>query len=528
MAATINTEPTSPAYNRDNNYVILETDQITLSPATVDLDIGAGGPALTETLEITWLGITLTFTVEATTNATATAIPETDGIETLAEYAQRVAEALRENDILTTDWIVQYNGAVGLLERVTLEYRQPVALDVTTASTLTNVTVNPVDGVAAAPVDNLTAYLQVFEAAADPNDDVRIVSLHAPFELSTAQAAFDLKDLIRLAPALPLRTTIGGIVSLTWPHDEATGAWIKYYLRYAEKSGVPAVSSALIKSDFYYMLHGGKRGNYLTDVGSLSAAKLLHSYTREDGVTFQKPIGGDQDDWVYIWTKQAITDCYVELQITWDNGDVTTETPGYDPFDLDQYKAYWFSAGTAQINFASFTPPSGATEPVAYNWRLMGSWGISTGVLIAQVRFRIFCQCHPWNLYLLLDNGVGGCESVHVRGRIKTKYEVERDTARRLRWTDYSAAIGDLFTFNAEGQQLFEINTGWHEKYYVEHLRQLLIGDLWLIDTVNERFLRVLCDTKSIEVHEDDQQLHSLTLTLRAAWLDANYHLVNT
>lgn len=527
MAATISTAPTSPAYHRDNNFVVLETDQIALAPATVDLDIAAGGPSLTETFDLTWSGITLNFVVTAATTADALGIPATDGVETLAEYAQRVADALRENDILTTDWIVQYNGAVGPLQRVTLEYRQPIALDVTTASTLTNVTVTTVDGVAAAPVDNLTAYLQVFEAADDPNDDRRIVSLHSPYGI-TARAAFDLKDLIVLSPALPLRTTIGGIVSLTWPHDEATGAWMRYYLRYAEKSGVPAVSSALLKSGYYYMLHGGRRGNYLTDVGSLSAAKLLHAYTREDGVTFQKPVGAEQSDWVYIWTKQAITDCYVELQITWDNGDVTTETPGYDPFDLDQYHVYWFSAGPGQIALDSFTPPSGATEPVAYNWRLMGSWGISTGVLITQVRFRIFCQCHPWNLYLLLDNGAGGCESVYVRGRVKTKYEVERDTARRLRWTDYDISTADLFQFNAEGQQLFEINTGWHEKYYIEHLRQMLIGQLWIIDTVNERFMRVLCDTKSIEVHEDDQQLYSLSLTLRAAWLDSNYHLVNT
>lgn len=525
MAATLSTEPTSPAYHRDNNFVVLETDLIDLSPATIDLDF-SDAPALTDTLEISWAGITLIFTVEAATNETATAIPEQLGGESLEDYAQRVAEALRENDVLTADWTVQYIGDIGGgVERVRLEYRQPVELDVSESSTLSDVTITVTDGEAATDSDNLTAYLQVFEAADDPNDDTRIVSLHAPYELSSARAVFDLKNIIPLAPALPNPQTIDQVISLTWPHDEAAGAWAKYYLRYAEKSGAPAVSSALLKSDFYYMLHGARRGNYVEPPGLISGANLQHAYLRDDGVSFKKPIGADQPDWVYVWTKQAITDCSIELEITWDNGDTTTETPGFDAFDLEQYHLYWFSAGTAQINFGVFTPPSGATEPVAYNWRLRGSWGIFTNALIAQVRFRIYCECHPWNLYLLLDNGLAGCESVYVRGRAKTKYEAERDTARRPRWTDYTVAAGDIFTFNAEGQQVFELNTGWHERYYIEHLRQLLLGDLWIIDTVNKRFLRVICDTKTIDIREDDQQLHSLTFSIRAAWLDQAYHI---
>lgn len=524
MAATITTAPTSPAYHRDNTFVVVATDQITVAPATVDLDIATGGPAIDDTFNLTWLDTTLQFTVAATTSDDALSIPVSDGIETLAEYAARVAEALRQNDILTADWLVQDLGPVGPDHRIRLVYRTSVALDVTTASTLANVTVATTDGEDPTAEANLAAYIQVFEAADDPNDDARIVSLHAPYDLDTAEAAFDLKDLIPLAPALPNRLTIDQVVALSWPHDEATGAWMKYYIRYAEKSGSPAVSTALLKSADYYMLHGSRRGNYVSGAGSLAAAKLLHAYLREDGVTFQKPLSDDQPDWVYIWTLQVITDCHVELQITWDNGDVTTEAgPGAD-FDLERYHAYWFSSGTAQIDLGSYTPPSGATEPVAYNWRLLGTYGLGEA-LIAQVRYRVACSCHPWNLYLLLDNGVGGCESVYIRGRVKTKYEANRDSARRQRWTDFSLDTGDLFNFNAEGQQVFEAVTGWHEKYYIEHLRQMMLGNTWIIDTANKRFLRVLCDTKTVELHEDDQQLYSLTFTLRAGWLDNNYHV---
>ena len=146
-------------------------------------------------------------------------------------------------------------------------------------------------------------------------------------------------------------------------------------------------------------------------------------------------------------------------------------------------------------------------------------------VLIKQITYRINCQCHPWNLYLLMDNGLAGCESVAMRGKTKTRYTADRESARILRWDTYSTETGEINTFNAEGQQIFEVNTGWQDRYYIEHLRQMLLGDLWIIDTANSRFLKVICETKEIDIHQDDQQLHSLSLTLRAAWFDNNIHL---
>src|SRR5690606_30015171 len=105
------------------------------------------------------------------------------------------------------------------------------------------------------------------------------------------------------------------------------------------------------------------------------------------------------------------------------------------------------------------------------------------------------------------------------------KYNAERDTARRHRWTDYSVSGGELFAFSEEGNHTIEASTGWHELYYIEHLRQLLLGDLWIVDTENDRFLRVVCESKSVDIQKNDQQLFSLTVTLRASWFDSNWHL---
>lgn len=522
MATILNTAPYSPAYQRDSNFVVLETDQVTLAPATVTIDISSTGPSLAETLELSWQGISLEFTVAATTSADALSIPEKDGGDTLAEYADIVAEALRQNDVLTTDFWVKRLGLVGSAERIRLEARVAQVLDVTAVNGLTNVSVAVVDGVASTAVDNLSAYLQVFQKAADPNDDSLVAALHAPFDMSTSQAIFDLKGLFDLAPALPSAITIGSPIAVAWPRGEAVGAYANFYLRYAEKYGVPAVAEALLKSSDYYVLYGGRPGDVLPG-SSGGIARLQHGYTRADGATFVKPVAYLQPDWTYVYIFQACTDCRVELIITWDNGDTTTVSSTGDPFDLAANKIYWLQSGF-QRGFGGITPPSGASDMVFYQWRLLGDYGSGEALLIV-VNYKIYCGCSDQNVFLLMDNGVAGMESVLFRGRSKWAYTAERDTARRLRWNGHTAALGDLFTFNAEGQQTIELNTGWHDKYYIEHLRQLLIGDLWLIDTVNKRFLRVIADSKQFDVYEHDQQLHSLTLSIRAAWLDTAAHL---
>lgn len=524
MAASLYTPPASPAYQRDSNFVVLQTDKIALSPATIDIDISGTGPSLGQLLEIDWSGITLTFEVEATSAADALAIPLKDSGDTLAEYAEQVAEALRQNDVLTTDFWVKYLGDVSGSQRIRLEARVPELLDVTVTENLDNVAVTVADGAASSSVDNLSAYLQVFKVAADPNDDTLVAALHAPFDLSTARATFDMKDLFDLAPALPTGNSIDPTVFTSWPRAIASSAYANYYLRYSEKYGVPAVSEALLKSSNYYVLYGGRSGDVLSGI-TLGTARLQHAYLRADGSQFYKPVSMDQPDWIYVYMAVEATDCRVELQVVWDNGDTTTHAAPGSTFTLLEKTLYWLCSGPLQHNISGFAAPTGATDPVYYNWRLLGDTG-SGEELLSQVAYKIYCPCHPHNLYLLLDNGAGGMESVLFRGRSKFKYSAERDLARRLRWSGHTAALGDLFNFNPEGQQVFELNTGFHEQYYIEHLRQLLLGDLWLIDTTNKRFLRVVCDSTSLDVHEHDQQLHSLTITVKAAWLDPNIHLL--
>jgi len=128
-------------------------------------------------------------------------------------------------------------------------------------------------------------------------------------------------------------------------------------------------------------------------------------------------------------------------------------------------------------------------------------------------------------MYLLCENGVGGMESIGVRGKKTHQYEVSREVFHRTRWEDWTPAAGDLGHFAQEGQQRWEVSTGWYDASYIKHLRQLLMSDaVYWIDTANERFVKVVVDTETMDDERDDEQLFQLTFQFGLASFDHAYN----
>ena len=511
MAATLDTAPDSPILNGNDNFVILETGLVAADPAYIELTFSSTGPVAAEDVDITFDGTTITFTVAATTNATATAIPTKDGGESLSEYAERVADALRENGQITDVFAVTSTGAVVRLEALT----GSTIADLATSGTLTNTVIT--DDIGASPYteDNLAATLQVWIAGATSNDDTRLATLHATYHPTTAQAEFNLRNLFPVEATLPPESAIPPVVSAEWPHGKATGAWVEYYLRYADKYGTPAVPEALAKSPANYIAIHGAHASDAVVPGVLGFVRLLHRYKGADGVEFRKPVVEDMPDYVYIYTTAALTGCYVEREATWDTGDTTLIDSSADDFALDTKSVYWFLSGHFPDDF---TPPDPDASITHFTWRLKGNGGLGVATL-AEVKY-IVQPCTEWDRFLIFDNGLGGCEAVLMRGKIEIGYKATRSQARRQRASDHGPALGDLFTFNQEGFVTFQLRTGYQPRYYIAHLQQLLLGDVWLLDTDNERFLRLVCETDSVEVYKDDSDLYYLQANFNAAWID--------
>lgn len=511
MAATLNSAPTSPAYNGNDIWIEVASDLVnTASAATFSILFSSSGPSVGQVLTLTWGGTELALTVAASTNSTATAIPTKGGGESIADYALRVAGALRENGTLSADFRIT-NPSSGT---VLLTSRTNGALDLTAVENLDGTAVTVTDGTDPNTETNLAAQVEVWKAGADFSSDERITTLHATYDAATGTTALNLSELFPVKPHLPNAAHIDPGIFSTWLKGTATDAWAEYYLRIADKYGSPAVPEALLKSDDnYFVIHGARSAD--RDGGTSFGVYVdkLHNYRTLDGSTFWKPIGDEQPDWLYIWTKSALTGCNVEWDIEWDDGSTNTETYSGTAFSLDIHKVYYIR--TTPLNF-NFTPPSAGALPWHITFRLKGDGG-SGEATIAEVKYKAVIGT-SWERWLLFDNGLGGCESALFNGKAKEGFSVKRETARMTRTADFSIAEGELLAFNAEGQKEYELNTGWIPKWYAEHLRQLLMGDVWMVDFDNERFIKLICETDSVTTSETDQQLFSISAKFRTAW----------
>ena len=176
------------------------------------------------------------------------------------------------------------------------------------------------------------------------------------------------------------------------------------------------------------------------------------------------------------------------------------------------------------------TPPTG-TDPdayiVAYDWRLEqvdapGSYWVT-------VRYDVHPLPNEFGLYLLMSNGLGGCESVWLKGKVERSYTADRDIYRRSRWPDGRpdpfVQRGDLAAYNQQGGAVLSCNTGWYaDPFYLEHLQQLPLSDTWIIDLVNRRFVRVIVETKELITRRDDDTMFSMAITLRQAMIDKAFN----
>lgn len=523
MAATISLAPPSRALSQDAVWVGIDTDETITANATVVLTISSTGPTADETLQIAWGGNDITFTVSASDTDVATDLP-VKGADSLSVYADKFAERLRQNETLH-DYFAVSRGTSGADETVTLTQRLLEVVDITVTEGLTNVAAAVTDVSAITASEGLRALLEVWLDTGSLATDEKLISLHSPYDLATGATKIDIRAAFaRLSAHLPDPLSINPTVFTALLSDEATQCWLKYYLRYADKAGYPAVSEALVKTtaSYYAML-----GATAADSAALATAALRHNYARRDGATFRKPATATQPDWIYWVCPTGVTEVYMHVTIDWSDGTQST----YDPFDTDhttvaEKQMYWFGTGFRQLKLHTVTP-SGGTDPDAYIVAYKAAIARVDAVALIgthSVQYEMYYdQGNYTGPVLLFSNGMGGCESACFRGKQATKYKTEADEVRRPRDYGWTAEDGEFSTIAATGRASWDINTGWYsDPYYLEHLRHMALSDgVWLIDLTNKKFRRVIVEPGEIEVSRDDETLYSLSFTVQAGWVDA-------
>lgn len=528
MAATLDLAPPALALSGDGIYVKLSTELIVPDFSFFEIEISDPGPADTEEMELAWPGGGITYTAATSPDGTGLQWPLKDGGDSLAVYADKIAEVLRQREDVMEVFRCTREGAGGSGELIRLTRRVPelFALEVV-SNTMSNVTAAATNAAAPAAPDNLRALVEVFADTGDTNDDYSLLKVHGTYAIGLNEAVLDIHAAFtHLGPHMPDDYNIilpGAAPPGSWYFLQADSAFQKYYLRYADKYGTPPVAEAMLRStDSYHAVFGAHSG----EAKQMSSASLLcHDYTRRDGKLFRKPVSPEQPDWGY-WFSAAMetnTELSLDVVLYWSDGTQSI----YEPFGsmptVEPKKLYVFTTGYLQLRL-NLVDPTGTTDPdafiVGYDVRI-GPQDDSFNYQ-AVIRHDVDQHCHPWNKYLLFSNGYGGMETVWLRGKATEKYDAKATEFQRPRWFDTRfAQKRDFLHYEQEGRMSWEISSGWYDDpSYPEHLRQCALGEAWLIDMIEGRFLPVLVDGTDLVIRDDDDTLVQVTFKIRAAWFD--------
>ncbi len=509
MATSVVTAPPLVGLSKTPFFTIIGTDQVGLNYSYFTMAVTLPGPTAGQTVSFTFGTTTIAFTVATTPDASGTQIPTWTGIG-LSAYIDLLITHFNYNEIMLDNFNILNTGGTS----VTLALKEPGVITISQTETLSNVTVTATNSLTPVHPVGLSAVLKLYKQNYGGGESA-IVTLNAPFDINTASVAFDLHRVFALEPHLPTTLSISTLAT-----GVATKAFNRYYYRYGERKGVPAVATKLAKGTESSVIYGGKAGVNFALYPPSATIFNCHNYRKSDYFVWTKPVTKDQPDWLYFFVRQTLSPAYLyyfRVVVLWTDG--SSSNHDLAPIVPEDRTMYWISAGYTQLGLGSLTPPSVDAEIVSYNCYLKESGSATSYHLGA---FYVECDCGPWNNFLLMDNGVGGLETVWCQGKKKTTYTAERETARRVKWTDFDKSIGDVIPIQAEGQTVLEINTGWHDIEYIQHLKQLLLGELWLVDSINSVFIKVAMDTKSLEIMEDDQDLFSLNFTVKVASYDAS------
>lgn len=529
MPASISTAPPLRALSADPIKVTIETTADISAPASIRLDLAftTVGPSVGDTLRIRWAGNDLTFVCASSPSASNPLQIPVKGADSIIVYLGKLASRFMAHETLQAAFKASVDG-----EAVVLTQRTRAVLDITVTSALLNVVVTVTDVTAVTTPTNLRAVLQVWNHADDISLEDALLTLHSPYNLDTSTTQFEIQDAFaRLQPDLPDESTIE-YASLpgALPYGIAYRMAQRYYLRYADKGGSPAVAESLVRhpadtSDYYLAIMGSTAAN-----SNQAENTFLRRNTLLPGGTLVFPITCEQPDWVYVLVGESgSTGARVEIEVRWSDGTTSVHNPfGTGTVAIDATTPIaWYPSGYKQMLLDTVTP-SGSTDLdatiVGYVWKLKSEANANLAVVNYSVQ-----QVADYNHHLLFDNGVGGLESVAMRGKATFKYEASGELyEKNAPDTDLESGetdFGTLGTYNQKGRPVWTLSTGWYsDPQYLQHLQQLLLGAVWLIDTAKNRFLRAIVDTREVETHQDDETLFAFTITLKAAWYDANFN----
>ena len=511
MSATIHTKPLGLALSKDAIYMTVASDKIDIAErAIVSLTLSGAGPSDGQTINIQYLGKNLTFTAKAA--------PGTNGKEfglkgALSDpaYLAAVADSFKENQTLSADFDITVVG-----NDLILTYKDASPLTIAINNALSNFGTSGLFEVTTTG-PWLEPNLACVARVEDATTGAILSTFEVPYSTLTGKAVFDLRSALRnLTPQLPNMVDRFGAV---------TTALQAYKVRIADKYGDEPEAEALkyVKTgasvDIFRAIYGASRGNSLgTWYTNDGKSKVLHNTPLKQTVTLKQP------QFLYVYFINDTTGA-IFMTVTAVDISGATHALSYGTVDINPVSATgklaWYATDYDTLEIAAKYDAAGGVLPLySYIFHIKNDLGDT----LAQCEYVIDNDCSSSTQYVLCENGCGGMETVAFTGDCIFEYTSERATAEIVRWTDFTTALGDIESYDEKGQITMRMSTKLLDLPSLYRMRQLLLGKTWLVDTANNRFLRIIADTKSISMPTIGQNTGFLAMTFKAAWYDASFN----
>lgn len=375
------------------------------------------------------------------------------------------------------------------------------------------------------PATNLRCHLEVWRDVGAGEENLTPTPLSSPYSTEDKRTSFNIANLFPRVVALPTPASVG--VSAGDPlYGEAVGLVDVFRLKHADKYGDPVATDALTTSGDYLAINGGLPEDAIQEV-NLSAALIgLHTYyyKRNSAYTFFKPVATNQPDYIYFI---ALLTGDIEVTVTRMYDDGTNDFYVAVTMPVVANKAYWVQSGHDQLK----VPIDAAVGKTIHGYSVSL---IREGQNAFTAFYVLDPMCPSWAKYILYHNGFGGFETVRMKGKTQYGHRVNRETFQKTRWIDFNIQEGSIDHIRTLGNAVFTTHTGHYPEYYIEHLRQLLHGKLWLIDmdfhsdtpgAGSYRFKRIMCQTNQLDLRNDQPAADGFAIEYVNAWEDDGFNV---
>jgi len=331
---------------------------------------------------------------------------------------------------------------------------------------------------------NLSCYVEVWEMNRQTGDQQILVALDVPYDPYTKSAVVDIRGLKEFSVHLP---------DLNSTHGTADKAFGLLFIKYADKFGAPAVPDVLsqlpeVGAWPFQAIYGSTRIPLKDDT---HIGIPLHRFVTSDGIIHNrfKETTEVQKEWIYFYLGFT-RDVKIVTRIFYDDdtSEIAEQTERFSGINV-----HWIdSSYQTRVGHRSKKVFTYTVDLIVYDS------ADDIDVLIATVSYKVV-PCIQYERYLAYSNGKGAIETVRMTGEFDADFRATREKYSRPQFGDVDRAVGTIGSYNHTGQMVYNFNSGYMSNHEVFHLRQLLLSDAWMIDSVKNKFIAISPITNDIK-----------------------------